>query len=108
MNGQNYEPTSELLDVLAEAYLRAEVLASRSPEYEALAEAVGYVVDLADMALQAEAQEFRPRVTYSSSGRPDEGLRRSGFQGSYRRLGPPRRREAAHRLQRRFPDRSLT
>jgi hypothetical protein len=54
MKGQNYERTSELLDVLAEAYLRAEVLASRSPKYDVLAEAVGYVVDLADMALVAE------------------------------------------------------
>jgi hypothetical protein len=63
MKGQNYEPTSELLDVLAEAYLRAEVLASRSPEYKALAEAVGYMVDLADMALQAEvnvSEELEP------------------------------------------------
>jgi hypothetical protein len=44
-----------LLDALAEACLRAEILASRSPEYEALAEAVGYALDLADMALVAEA-----------------------------------------------------
>jgi hypothetical protein len=63
MMRQNYERTSELLDVLAEAYLRAEVLASRSPEYEALAEAVGYAVDLADMTSVAEvsaSEELEP------------------------------------------------
>jgi hypothetical protein len=51
----NYTESSKLLDALADAYLRAEILASRSPEYEALAEAVGYALDLADMALVAEA-----------------------------------------------------
>jgi len=32
-----------------------ELLAIRSPEYEELADAVGYAVDLADMALMAGA-----------------------------------------------------
>ena len=50
----HYAGSSELLEALADAYLRAEILASRSPEYEALAEAVGYAVDLADMAFVAE------------------------------------------------------
>ena len=51
---QHFAGSSELLEALADAYLRAEILASRSPEYEALAEAVGYAVDLADMAFAAE------------------------------------------------------
>lgn len=55
MKEQHCERTSELLEALAVAYLRAEQLASRSPEYKALAEVVGYAVDLADMAMVAEA-----------------------------------------------------
>jgi hypothetical protein len=41
MKGQHYAGSSELLDTMADAYLRAEFLASHSPEYEALAEVVG-------------------------------------------------------------------
>jgi hypothetical protein len=37
MKEQHYTASPELLDALAEAYLRAEILASRSPELEALA-----------------------------------------------------------------------
>jgi hypothetical protein len=55
MREQHYTESSKLLDALADAYLRAEILASRSPEYGALAEAVGYALDLTDMALVAEA-----------------------------------------------------
>ncbi len=55
MREQHYTESSKLLDALADAYLRAVILASRSPEYGALAEAVGYALDLADMALVAEA-----------------------------------------------------
>jgi hypothetical protein len=40
--------TEELLDMLAVAAMRAEVLVASSPEYEALADAVGYALDLAD------------------------------------------------------------
>ena len=50
--------TEELMDILAMAAMRAEVLAVSSPEYEALADAVGYALDLADFAYAAEAHIF--------------------------------------------------
>ena len=42
------------LDALVLAAMRAEELAITSPEYEALANAVGYALDLADFAHAAE------------------------------------------------------
>jgi hypothetical protein len=42
--------TEEFLDTLALAAMRAEELAISSPEYEALADAVRYALDLADFA----------------------------------------------------------
>ena len=50
--------TEELLDTLALAAMRAEELAICSPEYEALADAVGYALDLADLAHAAEIHVF--------------------------------------------------
>jgi protein involved in polysaccharide export with SLBB domain len=50
--------TEELLDTLALAAMRAEELAITSPEYEALADAVGYALDLADFAHAAEIDVF--------------------------------------------------
>jgi hypothetical protein len=50
--------TEELLDTLALAARRAEELAITSPEYEALADAVGYALDLADFAHAAEIDVF--------------------------------------------------
>jgi hypothetical protein len=50
--------TEELLDTLALAAMRAEELAITSVEYEALADAVGYALDLADLAHAAEAHVF--------------------------------------------------
>ena len=50
--------TEELLDTLALAAMRAEELAIISPEYEALADAVGYALDLADFAHDAEIHAF--------------------------------------------------
>ncbi|MDQ3912723.1 MAG: hypothetical protein M3305_13335 [Actinomycetota bacterium] len=50
--------TEELLDILAMAAMRAEVLAVHSPEYEALADAIGYALDLADLAYTAETHIF--------------------------------------------------
>jgi hypothetical protein len=46
--------TEELLDTLALAAMRAEKLAITSSEYEALADAVGYALDLADFAHAAQ------------------------------------------------------
>ena len=43
---------------MALAAMRAEELAISSPEYEALADAVGYALDLADFAHTAEAHVF--------------------------------------------------
>ena len=42
------------LDALALAAMRAEELAKSSPEYEALADAVEYAPDLADLAHAAQ------------------------------------------------------
>ena len=50
--------SEELLDTLALAAMRAEELAITSPEYEALADAVGYALDLADFAHAAEIDVF--------------------------------------------------
>jgi hypothetical protein len=50
--------TEELLDILAVAAMRAETLAVSSPEYEALADAVAYALDLADFAYSAEVHVF--------------------------------------------------
>ena len=50
--------TEELLDTLALAAMRAEELAITSPEYEALADAVGHALDLADLAHAAEIHVF--------------------------------------------------
>ncbi len=47
--------TEKLLDILGVAAMRAEALAVSSPEYEALADAVGYAQDLANFAYAAEA-----------------------------------------------------
>ena len=50
--------TEELLDTLALAAMRAEELAITSPEYEALADAVQYALDLADFAYAAQTHVF--------------------------------------------------
>ena len=50
--------TEKLLDVLGVAAMRAEALAVSSPEYEALADAVGYALDLVDFIYAAEAHIF--------------------------------------------------
>ena len=50
--------TEELLDTLALAAMRAEELAISSPEYEVLADAVGYALDLADFAYAAQTRVF--------------------------------------------------
>ena len=50
--------TEELLDTLALAVMRAEELAISSPEYEALADAVGYALGLADFAHAAQTHVF--------------------------------------------------
>ncbi len=50
--------TEELLDNLALAAMRAEELAISSPEYEALADAVGYALDLADFAHAVQTHVF--------------------------------------------------
>ena len=46
------------MNTLALAAMRAEELAITSPEDEALADAVGYAVDLADFAYAAEIHVF--------------------------------------------------
>ncbi len=46
------------MNTLALAAMRAEELAISSPEYEALADAVGYALDLADFAHAAEIHVF--------------------------------------------------
>jgi hypothetical protein len=46
------------LDALALAAMRAEELAITSPEYEALTDAVGYALDLADFAHAAQTHLF--------------------------------------------------
>ena len=45
---------------MALAALRAEELATTSPEYEALADAVGYALDLADLAHAAQRPASSP------------------------------------------------
>ncbi len=57
MKGFHIE-TEKLLDILGVAAMRAEALAVNSPEYEALADAVGYALDLATFAYAAEAHIF--------------------------------------------------
>ena len=52
--------TEELLDTLALAAMRAEELAISSPEYEALADAVGYALDLADAAQTHVFADLKP------------------------------------------------
>ncbi len=50
--------TEELLDILGVEAMRADTLAVSSPEYEALADAVGYAFDLVDFIYAAEAHIF--------------------------------------------------
>ncbi len=47
-----------LMENLALAVMQANNLAADSHEYEALAEAVAYALDLADMGLSAESRVF--------------------------------------------------
>jgi len=47
-----------LMENLAVAALQANNLAADSPEYEALAETVGYALDLAELGLSAESSAF--------------------------------------------------
>ena len=47
--------TEKLLDILGVTAMRTEALAVSSPEYESLADAVGYALDLANFAYAAEA-----------------------------------------------------
>jgi hypothetical protein len=47
-----------LMENLAVAVMRADKLAADSPEYEALAEAVAYALDLAELGLSAESGAF--------------------------------------------------
>ena len=52
--------TEELLDILGVEAMRAETLAVSSPEYEALADAVGYALDLVDFIYAAERRISSP------------------------------------------------
>ncbi len=47
-----------LMENLAVAVMQANNLAADSPEYEALAETVGYALDLAELGLSAESGAF--------------------------------------------------
>lgn len=47
-----------LMDNLAIAVMQANNLAADSPEYEVLAETLGYALDLADLGLSVEADVF--------------------------------------------------
>ena len=47
-----------LMDNLAVAVMQANNLAADSPEYEALAEAVAYALDLAELGLSVESNAF--------------------------------------------------
>lgn len=47
-----------LVENLAVAVMQAEDLAADSPEYETLAEALAYALDLADLGLLAESDVF--------------------------------------------------
>ena len=47
-----------LMENLAVAVMQANSLAADSPEYEALAETVGYALDLAEMGSLAESSAF--------------------------------------------------
>ncbi len=47
-----------LMENLAVAVMQANNLAADSPEYGALAETVGYALDLAELGLSAESSAF--------------------------------------------------
>ena len=47
-----------LVDNLAVAVMQANNVAADSPEYEVLAEALAYALDLADLGLSAESNAF--------------------------------------------------
>lgn len=47
-----------LVENLAVAVMQADDLAADSPEYETLAEALAYALDLADLGLLAESDVF--------------------------------------------------
>ncbi len=47
-----------MMDNLAVAVMQANNLAADSPEYEALAEAVAYALDLAELGLSVESKAF--------------------------------------------------
>ena len=49
---------SALMENLAVAVMQANSLAADSAEYEALAEAVAYALDLADLGLSLESNAF--------------------------------------------------
>ena len=51
---QRFVAVVELAQVLGEVKVRARKLADQCPEYEALADAIAYADDLADMALDVE------------------------------------------------------
>ena len=47
-----------LMENLAVAVMQANSLAANSPEYEALAETLGYALDLAELGLSVESNVF--------------------------------------------------
>ena len=63
-----------LMENLAVTVMQANSLAANSPEYEALAETLGYALDLAELGLSIESNVFNslePPILPSSERLPD-------------------------------------